>query len=103
MPPCELKYLYFELQLSPGVHELVDIIRTIKQILSETDSELSIQPDTKVIKSGSATPNSITLCSELSKVLVFTETYYPEGLKTSQKNPKTSNGYLYGQIHLKCD
>ena len=61
---------FFELQLSSGVCEKVDITNTIKQILFDSDFELNIQAETILIKSVLTTSLCIHFNSELNNLFV---------------------------------
>ena len=51
IPAFGIENDFFEIELTPGVYELVDINNTIKQTLSDFDFEPNIQADTLTMKS----------------------------------------------------
>ena len=103
LPPFDIvENNFFEIYLTPGVYELVDINNVIQEKLSKSDSNfgLIIQADTISMKSVSTTSNKIQFNSELNKVLGFTHTVYPPGTHTSEKPVMITSTY---KVHLKCD
>ena len=68
IPSFENENNFFEVQLPSGVYELVDINKTIKQILSDSDFELNIQADTISMNSVLTTSNPIRFISKLMKL-----------------------------------
>ena len=51
LPEFGIENDFFEIELTPGVFELVDTNNTIKQILSDSDFELNLQADIISMKS----------------------------------------------------
>ena len=81
LPPFDIvENDFFEIHLTPGVYELVDINNVIQEKLSKSDSnfELIIQADTISMKSVLTTSNTIQFNSELNTVLGFTHTHVYE-------------------------
>ena len=102
IPELGIENNIFEIELTPGVYELVDINNTIKQILSDSDFDfkLNIEADTISMKSVLTTSDNIHFNSELNTLLGFTNTEYPEGTHISEKPVmKTTTD----KVHLKCD
>ena len=50
IPEFGIENDFLEIELKPGVNDLVDINDTIKQILSDSDFEFNIQADTISMK-----------------------------------------------------
>ena len=93
---------FFEIYLTPGVYELVDINNAIKQKINESDYDFKFDliPDTISMKSVLTTSNNIQFNSKLNTVLGFTHTVYPPGTHTSEKPVMITTT---DKIHLKCD
>ena len=110
-PNIEIENEFIEIQLVPGVYELIEINNAIKQIITDSDNdfkkdltvfsiEFNIIPDTILIKSVLATSNPIHFNSELNKVLGFTNKDYQAGTHTSEKPVMITTT---DKVHLKCD
>ena len=78
IPEFEIQDDCIEIELPPGVYELVDINTAIR---NQTDSgfELNIEADTISKESVLTTSNPITFVSELNKLLGFKSKTYSEG------------------------
>ena len=100
IPSFEIENNYFEMQLPSGVFELVEINKTIKQILSDSDFELNIQADTISMNSVLTTSNLIRFISKLNDLLGFTNTHYTKGTHKSEKPVMITTT---DKVHLKCD
>ena len=98
IPNFEIENEFIDIQLPPGVYELIEINNTIKQIITDSGYELddkskfkkdltvfsiefNIIPDTISMKSVLTTSNPIHFNSELNKVLGFTQRDYPPGTR----------------------
>ena len=66
----EIEQDYFEIQLPPEVHELIDINTAIKQKISGSDFKFNIEADIISMKSVVATSNIIQFNSELNTLLL---------------------------------
>ena len=98
---------FFDIELTPGVYELVDMNNTFKQILSDakpallySEFEINIEADTISMKSVLTTSNNIHFNSELNTLLGFTNTDYSEGTHISEKPVMIT---ITEKVHLKCD
>ena len=117
IPNFEIENEFIEIQLVPGVYELIEINSAIKQIITDSDYELvdkskfkkdlpvfsfefNIIPDTISMKSVLTTSNPIHFNSELNKVLGFTNKDYRAGTHTSEKPVMITTT---DKVHLKCD
>ena len=102
IPEFGIENDFFEIQLPPGVYELVDINNTIEQILSDSnfDFEIKIQADTISMKSVLTSSHNIHFNSELNKLLGFTNEYYNKGTHTSETPVMMTTT---DKVHLKCD
>ena len=103
LPPFDIvEKDFFEIYLTPGVYELVDINNAIKQKINESDYDFKFDliPDTISMKSVLTTSNNIQFNSKLNTVLGFTHTVYPPGTHTSEKPVMITTT---DKVHLKCD
>ena len=117
IPNFEIENEFIDIQLPPGVYELIKINNTIKQIITDSGYELddkskfkkdltvfsiefNIIPDTISMKSVLTTSNPIHFNSELNKVLGFTQRDYPSGTHFSEKPVMITTT---DKVHLKCD
>ena len=101
IPEFGIENDFFEIELPPGVYELVDINNTIKQIVSEfSEFEINIEADTISMKSVLTTSNNIHFNSELNTLLGFTQTNYPAGTHISEKPVMITTTE---KVHLKCN
>ena len=103
LPPFDIvENDFFEIYLTPGVYELVDINNAIKQKINESDYDFKFDliPDTISMKSVLTTSNNIQFNSKLNTVLGFTHTVYPPGTHTSEKPVMITTT---DKVHLKCD
>ena len=103
LPPFEIiENDFFEIYLTPGVYELVDINNAIKQKINESDYDFKFDliPDTISMKSVLTTSNNIQFNSKLNTVLGFTHTVYPPGTHISEKPVMITTT---DKVHLKCD
>ena len=103
LPPFEIiENDFFEIYLTPGVYELVDINNANKQKINESDYDFKFDliPDTISMKSVLTTSNNIQFTSKLNTVLGFTHTVYPPGTHTSEKPVMITTT---DKVHLKCD
>ena len=103
LPPFDIvENDFFEIYLTPGVYELVDINNAIEQKINESDYDFKFDliPDTISMKSVSTTSNNIQFNSKLNTVLGFTHTVYPPGTHTSEKPVMITTT---DKVHLKCD
>ena len=93
---------FVEIELPPGVYELVDINRIMKQKLSVGDFEFefNIEAETISMKSVLTTSNPIYFNSKLNELLGFTDTIYIEGTHISEKPVMITTT---DKVHLKCD
>ena len=115
IPIFEIENGFIEIQLTPGVYELIKTNIAIKEIITDSDYnlvdksklkkdltvfsiEFNIIPDTISMKSVLTTSNPINFYSELNKVLGFTLTDYPT--HTSEKPVMISPSE---KVHQKCD
>ena len=102
IPEFEIENDFVEIELTPGVYELVDINRIMKQKLSDSDFEFefNIEADTISMKSVLTTSNPIYFNSKLNELLGFTDTNYIEGTHISEKPVMITTT---DKVHLKCD
>ena len=103
LPPFDIvENDFFEIYLTSGVYELVDINNAIKQKINENDYDFKFDliPDTISMKSVLTTSNNIQFNSKLNTVLGFTHTVYPPGTHTSEKPVMITTT---DKVHLKCD
>ena len=103
LPPFDIvENDFFEIYLTPGVYELVDINNAIKQKINESDYDFKFDliPDTISMKSVLTFSNNIQFNSKLNTVLGFTHTVYPPGTHTSEKPVMITTT---DKVHLKCD
>ena len=103
LPPFDIvENDFFEIYLTPGVYELVDIKIAIKQKINESDYDFKFDliPDTISMKSVLITSNNIQFNSKLNTVLGFTHTVYPPATHTSEKPVMITTT---DKVHLKCD
>ena len=102
IPEFEIQDDSIEIELTPGVYELVDINNAIKQKIhgSDYDFKIDIIPDTISMKSVLTTSNSIHFNSRLNILLGFTNKDYPPGTHTSEKPVMITTT---DKVHLKCD
>ena len=102
IPEFGIENDFVEIELPPGVYELVDINRIMKQKLSDSDFEFefNIEADTISMKSVLTTSNPIYFNSKLNELLGFTDTNYIEGTHISEKPVMITTT---DKVHLKCD
>ena len=102
IPEFEIQDDSIEIELTPGVYELVDINNAINQKIHESDYDFKIDiiPDTISMKSVLTTSNSIHFNSRLNILLGFTNKDYPPGTHTSEKPVMITTT---DKVHLKCD
>ena len=100
VPEFGIQNDFFELELTPGVYELVHINNTIKQILSDSEFELNIEADIISMKSVLTTSNPICFNSKLNELLGFANTHYIQGTRISEKPVMITTT---DKVHLKCD
>ena len=102
IPEFEIQDDSIEIELTPGVYDLVDINNAIKQKIHESDYDFKIDiiPDTISMKSVLTTSNSIHFNSRLNILLGFTNKDYPPGTHTSEKPVMITTT---DKVHLKCD
>ena len=102
IPEFGIENDFVEIELPPGVYELVDINRIMKQKLSDSDFEFefNIEADTISMKSVLTTSNPIYYNSKLNELLGFTDTNYIEGTHISEKPVMITTT---DKVHLKCD
>ena len=102
IPEFGIENDFVEIELPPGVYELVDINKIMKQKLSDSDFEFefTIETDTISMKSVLTTSNPIYFTSKLNELLVFTNTHYIEGTHISEKPVMITTT---DKVHLKCD
>ena len=102
IPEFGIENDFVEIELPPGVYELVDINRIIKQKLSDSDFEFefNIEADTISMKSLLTTSNPIYFNSKLNELLGFTNTHYIQGTHISEKPVMITTT---DKVHLKCD
>ena len=102
IPEFGIENYFVEIELPPGVYELVDINRILKQKLSDSDFEFefNIEADTISMKSVLTTSNPIYFNSELNTLLGFTKTDYTAGTHISEKPVMITTT---DKVHLKCD
>ena len=102
IPEFGIENDFVEIELTPGVYELVDINRIMKQKLSDSafEFEFNIEADTISMKSVLTTSNPINFNSKLNELLGFTNTHYIEGTHISEKPVMITTT---DKVHLKCD
>ena len=117
IPNLEIEKEFIEIQLVPGVYELIEITNAIKHILTDSDYDLvdkskfkkdltvfsiefNIIPDTRSMKSVLPTSNPIHFNSDFNKVLGFTNKDYQAGTHTSEKQVIITTT---DKVHLRCD
>ena len=102
IPEFGIENDFVEIELPPGVYELVDINRIIKHKLSDSDFEFefNIEADTISMKSVLPTSNLIYFISKLNELLGFTMEYYKQGVHISEKPVMITTT---DKVHLKCD
>ena len=102
IPKFGIENDFVEIELTPGVYELVDINRIMKQKLSDSafEFEFNIEADTISMKSVLTTSNPINFNSKLNELLGFTNTHYIEGTHISEKPVMITTT---DKVHLKCD
>ena len=102
IPEFGIENDFIEIELTPGVCELVDINRIIKHTLSDSDYEFecNIEADTISMKSVLTTSNPIYFNSKLNALLGFTMEYYIQGTHISEKPVMITTT---DKVHLKCD
>ena len=85
IPEFGIENDFVEIELPPGVYELVDKNGIMKQKLSDSDFEFefNIEADTISMKSVSTTSNPIYFNSKLNELLGFTMEYYIQGTHIS--------------------
>ena len=92
---------YYEINLPPGVYELIDIKNTIQQIIKNNNGlNFNIEADTISTKAVLTTSSGIHFNSELNTLLGFTNKEYPEGTHISEKPVMITTT---DKVHLKCD
>ena len=102
IPEFGIENDFVETELTPGVYELVDINKIMKQKLSDSDFEFefNIEADTISMKSVLTTSNPIYFNSKLNELLGFTNTHYIQGTHKSEKPVMITTT---DKVHLKCD
>ena len=102
IPELGIENDFVEIELPPGVYELVDINKIMKQKLSDSDFEFefNIEADTISMKSVLTTSNPIYFNSKLNELLGFTDTNYIEGTHISEKPVMITTT---DKVHLKGD
>ena len=102
IPEFGIENDFVEIELTPGVYELVDINKIMKQKLSDSDFEFefNIEADTISMKSVLTTSNPIYFNSKLNELLGFTNTHYIQGTHKSEKPVMITTT---DKVHLKCD
>ena len=102
IPEFGIENDFVEIELPPGVYELVDINKYMKQKLSDSDFEFefNIEADTISMKSVLTTSNPIYFNSKLNELLGFTNTHYVQGTHISEKPVMITTT---DKVHLKCD
>ena len=102
IPEFGIENDFVETELTPGVYELIDINRFMKQKLSDSDFEFefNIETDTISMKSVLTTSNPIYFNSKLNELLGFTNTHYIQGTHISEKPVMITTT---DKVHLKCD
>ena len=102
IPEFGIENDFVEIELPPGVYELVDINKIMKQKLSDSDFEFefNIEADTISMKSVLTTSNPIYFNSKLNELLGFTNTHYIQGTHISEKPVMITTT---DKVHLKCD
>ena len=102
IPEFGIENDFVEIELPPGVYELVDINIIKKQKISDSDFEFefNIEADTISMKSVLTTSNPIYFNSKLNELLGFTNTHYIQGTHISEKPVMITTT---DKVHLKCD
>ena len=102
IPEFGIENDFVEIELTPGVYQLVDINRIMKQKLSDSDFEFefNIEADRISMKSVLTTSNPIYFNSKLNELLGFTNTHYIEGTHISEKPVMITTT---DKVYLKCD
>ena len=102
IPEFGIENDFVEIELPPGVYELVDINRIMKQKLFDSDFEFefNIEADTISMKSVLTTSNPSYFNSKLNEFLGFTNTHYIQGTHISEKPVMITTT---DKVHLKCD
>ena len=102
IPEIGIENGFVEIELPPGVYELVDINRIVKQKISDIDFgfEFNIEADTISMKSVLTTSNPIYFNSKLNELLGFTNTHCIQGTHISEKPVLITTT---DKVHLKCD
>ena len=102
IPEFGIENDFVEIELTPGVYELVDINKIVKQKLSDSDFEFefNIEADTISMKSVLTTSNPIYFNSKLNELLGFTNTHFIQGTHISEKPVMITTT---DKVHLKCD
>ena len=102
IPEFGIENDFVEIELTPGVYELIDINRIMKQKLSDSDFEFefNIEADTISMKSVLTTSNPIYFNSKVNELLGFTNTHYIQGTHISEKPVMITTT---DKFHLKCD
>ena len=84
-PSFEIENDFFEIELTPGVYEFVDMNRTIIQNLSDSNFEFEKEEDPKSMKSVIIISNHTHFNLELNKILGFMNARNSEGTHKSEK------------------
>ena len=102
IPEFGIENDFVEIELPPGVYEIVDKNGIMKQKLSDSDFEFefNIEADTISMKSVLTTSNPIYFNSKLNELLGFTMEYYIQGTHISEKPVMITTT---DKVHLKCD
>ena len=102
IPEFGIENDFVEIELTPGVYELVDINKIMKQKLSDSDFEFefNIEAETISMKSVLTTSNPINFNSNLNELLGFTNSHYIEGTHISEKPVMITTT---DKVHLECD
>ena len=102
IPEFGIENDFVEIELTPGVYELDDINKIMKQKLSDSDFEFefNIEADTISMKSVLTTSNPINFNSKLNELLGFKNTHYIQGTHISEKPVMITTT---DKVHLKCD
>ena len=102
IPEFKIENDFVEIELPPGVYELVDINRIMKQKLSDSDYEFefNIEADTISMKSALTTSNPIYFNLKLNELLGFTMENYIQGTHIPEKPIMITTT---DKVHLKCD
>ena len=102
IPEFGIENDFVEIELTPGVYELIDINRILKQKLSDSDFEFefNIEADTISMKSVLTTSNPFYFNSKLNELLGFTNSHYIQGTHISEKSVMITTT---DKVHLKCN